>query len=262
MHPSEIEVHPICAAFPMMTGDEFDELLADMQKHGQREPVTYWRGQLIDGRNRLKACEVLNIEPDTCELDACEDGVSWIVSQNLHRRHLTPSQKAMVAQSIREHYDAEAANRKAEGQRRGAATTKGLVEILPPSDDRAKARDKAGEAVGVSGKLVDAAKKVVEAGIPELSEAVTAGKVAVSRAAKIADLPPAEQLEAIENPPERTKRPAKELVAEFITKALEAGNHQASQVAKALFDQLDNRQRELVCGLWVEWFEANQEVDQ
>jgi hypothetical protein len=251
---NEVEVHPICAAFPMMTDEEFEGLVIDMEKQGQQVPVTFWQGMLVDGRNRLKACEVLCCEPYTCELESDVDVVPWIISKNLHRRHLTESQRAMVAHRLREHFDREAKQRQQSGLKRG--TEKPVAVNLPEREKMGDSRDKAGAAVGVSGSLVDHAKKVVEAGIPELTEAVTTGKVAVSRASKIADLPPADQLEAIDNPPERVKRPAKEIVADLIAKALNAGDHQAALVAKSLFDQLDDRQRQTVCQLWIEWYEA------
>lgn len=258
MHPSEVKIHPICAAFPEMTDSEFEALVIDMEKHGQQAPITYWQGMLVDGRHRLRACDVLNIEPWTCEHDSDFDVVPWIIGTNLHRRHLTPSQRAMVADTLRDFYDAQARERQQAGLKKGAEKP---VPVILPEPAKGDSRDQAGEAVGVSGSLVDNARKVNRAGVPELKEAVKSGEVTVSRAAKIADLPPAEQLEAIQNPPERTKRPAKEIVSDLIAKALEAGNYQAATVAKALFDQLDERQRQMVCGLWIEWFESEGEVD-
>lgn len=251
---SEVEVHPIAAMFPMMGDAELSELVEDIRKNGQCEPITIWKGLVVDGRNRLRACELLDREPFLADMDADTDPEPWIISQNLHRRHLSASQRAMVAQKLRDYYDGEAKER----QKRKPDDS--VPEKLPEQRN-GDARDKAGEAVGVSGKLVDFAEKVTTKGVPELAEAVTAGKMAVSRAAKIADLPPAEQLEAIETPPERTKRPAKEIIADHIAKALEAGSYQAATVAKALFDQLDERQRQMVCGLWIEWFESEGEAN-
>lgn len=61
--------HDVCTIFPMMSPDEFAGLKADIQANGQREPVWTYQGKLIDGRNRLKACEELGVKPRTEEWD-------------------------------------------------------------------------------------------------------------------------------------------------------------------------------------------------
>ena len=86
----------------------------------------------------------------------------------------------MVAGRMKESYAREAK------ERQGTRTD--LVAKVPPSDN-GKARDKAGEAVGVSGKTVDQASKVLDKGAPELIKAVDEGTIAVSKAAKLAELP-------------------------------------------------------------------------
>lgn len=61
--------------------------------------------------------------------------------------------------------------------------------------------------MNVSGKTVDMAKKVIAKAAPEVVEAVTNGSLAVSRAAKIADLPKEQQVAALDvAPTTRTKR--------------------------------------------------------
>ena len=73
-----------------------------------------------------------------------------------YRRHLTPSQLAMVGNKARTYYDQQAKERMMAGKKGDP------VEGLP----QGKARDAAGKAVGVSGKLVDHARKVSEEGNP------------------------------------------------------------------------------------------------
>ena len=43
------EVHAAANLFPMMGDVEFASLVEDIRLNGQREPIVYWRGQLIDG---------------------------------------------------------------------------------------------------------------------------------------------------------------------------------------------------------------------
>lgn len=97
---SDYEVHPVAALFPMMSGSAFESLKSDIREHGQREAITTWKGMIVDGRNRLRACEELGIEPTVGEMDEDTDPVPWIISLNLHRRHLTESQRAMIASSL------------------------------------------------------------------------------------------------------------------------------------------------------------------
>ena len=102
-----------------MVGNEYQELVADIQERGQLHPVVLHNDQLLDGRNRLKACEELGITPTLIAWDA-PDGVTaaeWIVSTNLQRRHLTSQQRAMLAADpdILNVLEAEARERQTKG---------------------------------------------------------------------------------------------------------------------------------------------------
>lgn len=172
------EIHPAAELFPLMSEEELSGLIADINENGQREAVTFWNGKLIDGRNRATACERLGIDLDTCELDEDTDPIRWVLSHNLHRRHLSASQRAMVAAKVRDLYDDQAKDR----QKR---KPKSVVENLPQQTP-AKARDEAGASLSVSGKTVDHATTVLREGSKDLIAAVESGEVSVSRAAKIA----------------------------------------------------------------------------
>ncbi len=65
---------------------------------------------------------------------------------------------------------------------------------LPHKKRKPGSRELAAAALNISPRLVDAGTKVMRLGIPELQAAVINGSIRVSRAAKIADAPPAEQL--------------------------------------------------------------------
>lgn len=197
---TNLEKHPIADLFPMMSPSEFAQLKEDIRVHGQREYIVVWRNQLVDGRNRLKACEELGIEPLISELMDETDPVQYALSLNLHRRHLTPSQLAMIAEKVRGIYEVEAkqAQQKAGGDKK-SAKAKSVVENLPqPKNAGEKARDKAAKTVGVSGKSVDMARTVRTKGVPELAKAVESGEVAVSAAAVVAQKPPEVQKQIIE----------------------------------------------------------------
>lgn len=91
-----ISAHPAADLFPMHDSDTFEALVLDMAEHGQREDIVLYEGQCLDGRNRLMACERLGIEPSTWVYPGA-DPVAYVLSANLHRRHLTTSQKVVAA---------------------------------------------------------------------------------------------------------------------------------------------------------------------
>lgn len=93
-------IHPAADLFPMMSEEDFQALKADIKAHGQRDCLMLWKGQLIDGRNRLRACSELGIAPDVGEIEDDVDPIEWVLSRNLHRRHLTTAQRAMVADKL------------------------------------------------------------------------------------------------------------------------------------------------------------------
>jgi ParB-like chromosome segregation protein Spo0J len=98
---SDLKPHPACAAFPMMSPAELDELASDIEENGLVEPIVIHQGQILDGRNRLAACELAHVEPEFREYEGLEgELVAWVLSKNVHRRHLSPSQRAAVAAEL------------------------------------------------------------------------------------------------------------------------------------------------------------------
>jgi ParB-like chromosome segregation protein Spo0J len=93
-----LPVHPLLALYPMTDGD-VERLTADIAAHGQREPILVSDGTIIAGRLRLEACQQLRLRPETKEvgpLDAYQQDALVIASNSL-RRHLSTSQRAMLA---------------------------------------------------------------------------------------------------------------------------------------------------------------------
>ena len=97
---SQYRVHPAAAVFPIMSGREFDELVEDVRVNGLREPVVVSGDQLIDGRNRVRACAAAGVVPEVRELAHGTDVASWVMSVNVHRRHLDASQRALLASRL------------------------------------------------------------------------------------------------------------------------------------------------------------------
>lgn len=162
------KVHPACDSFPMMSDEQYEGLKSDINERGQQEAIVYWNGQLVDGRNRLKACRELNIEPTECELDESVDPVAYVISANLHRRHLTTAQRSVVAAKLAT----------LEKHKKKADTSKDVSQ-----EDAAKL-------LCVSVPSVQRAKHIVANGSKELVQAVERGEVSLNQATKLVKATP------------------------------------------------------------------------
>jgi hypothetical protein len=169
---NDFPIHPAALIFPAMTAEEFDGLKEDIATCGQRDPVVLYRGQLLDGRHRCRACSELGKEVRTTTWEG-DDPVAYVVSVNKHRRHLTPGQWSMCAARAREAYDAQAKERMNVGKGRDGSGGRGhklnpVVNLPQGLPDHGKSRDNVGKAFGVSGKSVDHATKVLKNAVPEV----------------------------------------------------------------------------------------------
>lgn len=176
----ELRAHEIAAIFPLIQGHDFDELCADIERHGLREPIWLYEGKILDGRNRYEACQITGTAVQTRTYDG-DDPVGFVLSLNLHRRHLGTSQRSMIAASI--------ANLAHGGDRE----TEQAANLRLGSVSQATAAER----LNVSERNVTTAKKVQEHGAPELIDSVNQGRVSVSAAADVATLPVGEQVELV-----------------------------------------------------------------
>lgn len=96
-----MELHPLCTLFPRLAGAEFEALKADIIANGQREPIIVHDGFILDGGNRYRACVEGGVEPMFRLFDGT-NAVSFVLSANLHRRHLTPGQQAAIVASAQD----------------------------------------------------------------------------------------------------------------------------------------------------------------
>ena len=136
---TRVPFHPVADIFPMMDESEYAGLVADIKANGLREPIWLHSGKIIDGRNRYRACCDLNIEPTFRTWDGEGSLVAFVVSLNLHRRHLTASQRAIVALDVEKLQAEEAKERqRAAGKQHGgdkrsaAAKVASLPKQLTP----------------------------------------------------------------------------------------------------------------------------------
>lgn len=164
-----MEFHSVANIFPLMSTTEFKTFVDDIRANGLHEPIWTWQGQIIDGRNRYNACIELGIEPTYREWQGDESDLrSFVISANLHRRHLSESQRARIAADIEtlEH-----------GGERSQDANLHLDSVT---------RARAAEMFNVSSRSVADASSVRDNGIPELDILVQQDKITVSAGARIA----------------------------------------------------------------------------
>jgi hypothetical protein len=176
--------HPLAELLPPMTEREYQNLKADMQANGLREPVTLYNDRILDGRSRYRACRELGIEPKFSEWDGRGSPLQFIMSMNLQRRHLTTSQRALLGANIKQSFEREA-------RRRQGTRTDLRAELRPGM--AGKASEQAARLMDVSARSIENAVAVQRANNSELLEAVKNGSMSISMGALIAKLPKADQ---------------------------------------------------------------------
>lgn len=165
--------HALAELIPEMAEDEYIKLKDDIAERGLMEPVVLYEGQILDGRHRYRACREVGRGVDFTEYTG-DDAAGYVVALNVHRRHLTASQKAVIALEVEKVYAETAKANMVEGGRISQDR-----ETL--SSDPVHATRKAAEAVGVSHSYVSDAKKV-GAKAPDLLPAISSGTMTLPEA--------------------------------------------------------------------------------
>jgi hypothetical protein len=165
----------------MLAEPELEALAEDIRQRGLLHPVVMHKGQVLDGRNRLTACEIAGVEPRFVEWTGTGSAVEWVIATNMIRRHLTPSQRAVVALDLLPLLAQEAKER----QRRGK---KGAKEFASFSAN-GKASEIAARLTRSNSRYVEAVK-AIQASAPEVIEKVRSGLLTVPNARRVAELSP------------------------------------------------------------------------
>jgi hypothetical protein len=194
-----MEYHEYANLFPMLPDLELGTLAADIAENGLQTPIVTYEGKILDGRNRYRACEIAGVDP-TLEEYQGGDPVGFVISHNLHRRHLTESQRAMVGA-------------------KWAKLKKGVFHgnqhtSSPPIGEHqteSKTRDEAAKILSIGTGSIDRAKQVINKGSQELVDLVENGKVSVDSARLIVRLDQEEQREVMAKGVDAIKAKASEL---------------------------------------------------
>ena len=155
---SKREVHPCADLFPYMKDVEFNRLVQDIKKNGLQENIKLLDDQIIDGRNRFKACIAANVIPTFESIDSICDqqkSLEYVLSVNNHRRQLNASQRACVA------------------------------ALIATADSGAATQETAAKMMNVSLRSVATAVTVKKKGVSALFPCVQKGDLSISTAEKL-----------------------------------------------------------------------------
>jgi hypothetical protein len=97
----QLELHPLCTLFPRLDGSEFRALCDDIAANGLRESITTHDGMILDGGNRYRACLEVGVAPRFVKF-AGPSVSAFVLSANLHRRHLSPGQQAAIVATVQD----------------------------------------------------------------------------------------------------------------------------------------------------------------
>ena len=163
------ELHPLCTLFPRMAGAEFDALVADIAANGLQNPIVLFDGMVLDGGNRYRACQVASVEPRFAQF-AGDSVVAFVLSANLHRRHMSPGQQAAIVASAQDWAKAQV-----QGANRHTMQTGNVTGLQTVADRAAQS--------GASDKTQRMADKVAKAS-PELARQVAHGEKTLPQAVR------------------------------------------------------------------------------
>jgi hypothetical protein len=175
---------------------EFRGLIASIKAVGLTEPITLYEGMILDGRNRYSACTEARVEPRFEEFDDTKQTpLSFVLSKNLYRRHLTEGQRALKAEEMitTRHGDTSRLDPKS------ANADLGNINDLAPKSANADlksepvTRTDAARQWCVNIAAVDRAAFVRSHALPDVVAKVAAGRMTLGRAAMLAKLTDEEQ---------------------------------------------------------------------
>ncbi len=161
-----MEFHEAANIFPMLTGDEYRALKDDIAQNGQIEPIWTHQGKILDGRNRYVACLELGIEPK-CREWTGNSPVAFVVSMNLKRRHLSPSQQAACSIEIEKQIALE------------RKYTDVCAEIIPQTFG--ETREVVAKLFDINPHYITDAKRIAQEA-PDLLDDVRSGELTIPRA--------------------------------------------------------------------------------
>ena len=223
-------VHPYADKFPMLPDSELDELAESIKTVGLLHPIVVTPdGLILDGRNRLEACNRAEVEASLEVYDG-EDYAEFVIASNVARRNMSVGARAMSTALVLY----------ADGRRENGRWSYGHVR------ESFATKDSQGLSVAISkcGSVLDhspdLAQDVVDGALP-LDEAYRRALSAKDESdRRAADEANAERYEA------EAKADLEESAPEYLAK-VEDGTYDSHRTARAVWlehDRAAKRERE------------------
>jgi len=172
---STLQFHDAANMLPMLDDQALADLAEDIRSNGLREPIWLYEDKILDGRNRYCACLAAEVQPQY-RTYLGDQPFGFVISLNLHRRHLTYDQRVGLGLKIRPALAEEATARRIEI---GRQTGRGHVKVQPNS------AEPLGESATQTAKIVGVGKTAIkemataEKEHPTLADDLVSGKTTV-----------------------------------------------------------------------------------
>ena len=184
MKKTRYSYHPACKLFPRLPDDQLRDLAEDIKRNGLQNPIVLLDGKILDGRNRMAACKIAGVKPRFVEWKGRGSPVEWVISQNMMRRHLSASQKAVVAHDLLPLLEKEAKERQRKANEYRANGR--LAKKCANRNGKGKAAEAAARIAGTNPRYVEMVKSI-KGKAPELVKKIRSGELTVLVANRLAE---------------------------------------------------------------------------
>jgi phage N-6-adenine-methyltransferase len=166
--------------YPEMLAEDYLALKNDIQNNGydQKYPIWLYNGDILDGWNRQKVCDELNITPIYNDFAGTDSEAFAFVIRSNNRRDLTPYQRACIAldsEPLFEKLKKEAKERQIAGGK-----YKGRQKAAEPKKDDNKTDTKIAKLYHTNRTYVQKMRKIKKEN-PVLFEKIKAGEVIINK---------------------------------------------------------------------------------
>lgn len=262
----DLTVHPYADCYPMISGEQWRNFCESIQEtNGPEQPVILWDDRerettwLIDGRNRFKACQDLNIpltEYRHKDFNDDDEVRTYINLINDQRRHMTKQQKTAVALEMMK------VQQELGSQLRNQHLKSSVSPVLKNFSKQSShdSRKIVAEELDVNIGEIMNAKIIQDKGAKETFEAYKQGLASTNALRLISDLPEEEQVEIVNQGKKAIKEKASEIRAIKKQEKLESihpsqrpprdigfqivkGTHHSSMVVSCLLMTIDGPTR-------------------
>lgn len=179
-----MDFHPVANIFPLLQGEEYESLKSDIAKNGLIEPIwLHPDGRIVDGRNRWRACVETNTNAKFETWNGQGSLIEFVISLNLHRRHLDSSQCAAIALDVLPMLEDEARERQrlAGGDRKSEDYQKSVSQKIDEAISQPKSTQQAAQLFQTNRQYVSDAKRIKEQA-PIIFEQIKNGNLTIPQA--------------------------------------------------------------------------------